>query len=111
METGKVRGLAVTSTKRVSSLPNVPTIDETVSPGYSYGAWYGVSVPAGTPRVIINQLNGAMAKIVQMPDVREAFDKQGMEPLAGTPEQFAGVIAREIDLTVKLMQAAGLKGE
>ena len=106
-----VRALAVTTLKRVASLPNTPTVDETIVPGFNYGVWYGVAVPAATPRVIVDRLNAALTKAVQVPDVREAMDKQAMVPLTGTPSDFAGVIAREIDQTAKLMQAAGLKPE
>jgi tripartite-type tricarboxylate transporter receptor subunit TctC len=111
LESGKVRTLAVTSAKRVSTLPGVPTIDESILPGYSYEAWYGVAVPAAVPKAIIAQFNGALGRIVRMPDIRDAFQKQGMEPQAGTPEQFAAVIAREIEQTVKLQQIAGIKAE
>lgn len=111
VESGKVRALAVTTLKRVASLPNTPTVDETIVPGFNYGVWYGVAVPAATPRVIVDRLNAALTKAVQVPDVREAMDKQAMVPLTGTPSDFAGVIAREIDQTAKLMQAAGLKPE
>lgn len=111
VESGKVRALAVTTLKRVASLPNTPTLDETIAPGYNYGVWYGVSVPAATPRAIIDRLNAALTKAVQMPDVREAMDKQAMVPLTGTPAEFAALIAREIDQTAKLMQVAGLKPE
>ncbi len=111
VETGKVRALAVTTLKRVASLPNTPTVDETIVPGFNYGVWYGVSVPAATPRAIIDRLNAALTKAVQMPDVREAMDKQAMVPQTGTPAEFATLIAREIDQTAKLMQLAGIKPE
>ena len=111
IESGKVRPLAVTSLKRVSSLPQVPTLDESGLNGYEYVAWYGINVQAAVPKAIVARLNDALAKIVQMPDVKEAFQKQGMESQSGTPEQFAAVIAREIALTVKLLQIAGIKAE
>jgi len=95
----------------VSSLPGVPTVDEAALPGYSYATWYGVSVPAVVPKAIVAQLNGALGRIVQMPEVKDAFQKQGMEAQAGTPEQFAALIAREIEQTVKLQQIAGIKTE
>ena len=111
VETGKVRALAVTTLKRAASLPNTPTIDETVVPGFNYGVWYGVSVPAATPRAIVDRLNAALVKAVQMPDVCEAMDKQAMVPQTGTPAEFAALIAREIEQTTKLMQLAGIKAE
>lgn len=111
LESGKVRALAVTSARRVATLPGVPTVDEAALPGYSYAVWYGVSVPAAVPKAIVTQLNGALGRIVQMPDVRDALNKQAMEPQAGTPEQFAALIAREIEQTVKLQQIAGITAE
>ena len=111
IESGKVRALAVTGIKRVSSLPNVPTLDESGLSGVDYGVWYGISVPAFVPKALVARLNGVLGKIVQLPDVKEAFQKQGMESQAGTPEQFAALIAREIELTAKLLQVAGIKAE
>lgn len=111
LESGKVRALAITTARRVSSLPGVPTVDEAALPGYSYATWYGVSVPAAVPKAIVAQLNGALGRTMQMPDVREALQKLGMEPLTGTPEQFGALIAREIEQTAKLQQIAGIKSE
>ncbi len=111
IESGKVRPLAVTSLKRVSMLPQVPTLDESGLSGYDYAAWYGISVPAAVPKPIVARLNGALANIVRMNDVKEAFVRQGMEPQSGTPGDFAALIAREIELTTKLLQVAGLKAE
>ncbi len=111
IESGRVRALAVTSLKRVSMLPNVPTLDESGLSGYDYAAWYGISVPAAVPKPIVARLNGALANIVKMADVKEAFVRQGMESQAGTPAEFAALIAREIELTLKLLQVAGIKAE
>jgi tripartite-type tricarboxylate transporter receptor subunit TctC len=111
VESGKVRALAVTTLKRAASLPNTPTLDETIAPGFNYGVWYGVAVPAATPHAIVDRLNAALAKAMQMPDVREALDRQAMLPYTGTPPEFGALVAREIDQTAKLMQAAGLKAE
>lgn len=111
VESGKVRALAVSTLKRVASLPNTPTFDETIAPGYNYGVWYGVAVPAATPRAIVDRLNTALAKAVQLPEVRDAMDKQAMVPQSGTPAEFGTLIAREIEQTAKLMQLAGMKAE
>ena len=111
LDAGRLRPLAVTTAKRASLLPSTPTLDESGLPGYDYSAWYGVSAPAGAPKDIIMRLNVVLAKIVQMPDVKEALDKQGLEPQSSTPEQFAAVISHEIEQTVKLVQLSGLKVE
>jgi len=111
LATGRLRPLAVTSAKRVSSLPAVATLDESGLPGFDYFAWYGVSATAGVPKDIIVRLNAEIGKIVHMPDVEQALNKQGFEPRSSTPEQFAAVISREIEQTVKLIQLTGLKTE
>jgi tripartite-type tricarboxylate transporter receptor subunit TctC len=109
LENGRLRPLAVTSLKRASSLPKVPTLDETLLKGFDYVAWYGVAVPSATPTDIVARLNSAIGKLVQLPDVKEAFNKQGFEAQASTPEEFAAIINREIEQTVKLIQITGLK--
>lgn len=111
LTTGRLRPLAVTSAKRVSSLPSVPTLDESGLPGFDYSAWYGLSVPAAVPKDIIMRLNAEIGRIVQLKDVREALNKQGFEPQSGTPEQFGALISREIEQTVKLIKLTGLKVE
>jgi tripartite-type tricarboxylate transporter receptor subunit TctC len=111
MATGKLKALAATTAKRISSLPALPTIDESGLPGYDYFAWYGMSGPPGLSKEILGRLNGALVRIVQMPDIKEALDKQGFEPHASTPEQFAALIHREIERTAKLIKLTGLKVE
>ena len=109
LDNGRLRPLAVTSLKRATSLPNVPTLDETLLKGFDYVAWYGVAVPSATPREIVVRLNTAIGRLVQLADVREAFVRQGFEAQASTPEEFGAVIQREIEQTAKLIQATGLK--
>jgi tripartite-type tricarboxylate transporter receptor subunit TctC len=70
-----------------------------------------MSAPPGLPKDILGRLNGALVKIVQMPDIKEALDKQGFEAHASTPEQFAALIHREIERTAKLIKLTGLKVE
>ena len=111
IDSGRLRPLAVTSLRRASSLPNVPTLNETLLKGFDYVAWYGVAVPSSTPKEIVARLNAALGKIVLLPDVKEAFNKQGFEAQAGTPEEFTAIINREIEQTVKLIQITGLKAE
>ncbi len=111
LDSGRLRALAVTSLRRATSLPNVPTLDETLLKGFDYVAWYGVAVPSSTPKDIVAKLNGVLGRIVQLSDVKEAFNRQGFEAQAGTPEEFSAVINREIEQTVKLIQITGLKAE
>ena len=111
LSAGRLRALAVTSAKRVSTLASVPTLDEAGLPGFDYSAWYGVSVPAGVPKNIIMRLNAEIGKLVQLKDVRGALNKQGFEPQSGSPEQFGALISREIERTSKLIKTIGLKIE
>ena len=111
LDNGRLRPLAVTSLRRASSLPKVPTIDETLLKGFDYVAWYGVAAPAATPREIVARLNAAIGKLTQLPDVREALAKQGFEAQPSSPEEFASIINREIEQTIKLIQITGLKAE
>ena len=104
---GKLRALAVTGTKRASALPQTPTMVEAGVPGYELTSWFGVLAPAGTPREIIDQLHGAVVKIVAMPEVREKFIAGGSEPEAGTPEQFAQQIRSDLAKFARIVRLAG----
>jgi tripartite-type tricarboxylate transporter receptor subunit TctC len=108
LDSGKIRVLAVTSDKRMPQLPSVPTVSEAGVPGYEYTAWYGVSAPARVPKQIVDQLNAAIGKAVQAPDMEETLFKQGFEPESSTPEEFAAIIHREIERTIELKRLAGL---
>lgn len=92
---GKLRLLAVSSSKRLAQLPDVPTIGETV-PGFVSGSWQGVMAPAGVPKPIIAKLNAEMARIVKLPDIREKMAAQGAEPQTNSPEEFGAWFKSEI---------------
>lgn len=109
LKNSRLRALAVTSAKRVSLLPSIPTLDEAGLPGYDYSAWYGVSAPAGVPKDIIARLNAVLTKVV--PELTEPLNKNGFEPQTSAPEQFAALIEREVERSVKLIQLTGLKAE
>lgn len=106
---GKLRGLAVTSAKRFPSLPQMPTVAESGLPGYEAVAWYGVFAPDGTPRDVVTRLNADIVKIVNSPDVRELFLKQGAESYATSPEEFTKVVQRDISKWAKVVKASGAK--
>jgi tripartite-type tricarboxylate transporter receptor subunit TctC len=111
LETGKLRGLAVTSAKRASSVLAVPTLDESGLPGYDRSSWYGVLAPAGTPKAIVTRLNRELAKVLHTSEMKEALVKQGLEPQTNTPEQFAAFIHKEIVESGKLMKMTGAKAD
>ena len=107
---GKLRLLAVSSSKRLPQLPDVPTVGETI-PGFVSGSWQGVMAPAGVPAPIVNKLNAEMARIVKMPDVREKMAAQGAEPQTTTPEEFGAWFKAEIAQWGKVIADAQIKVE
>ena len=111
VRTGKIRALAVTSTKRVPTLPDVPTVAESGLPHYDYLSWMGIAAPAGTPREIIAQLNAVVAKILKTPEARDWFAEQGGEPVGDTPEEFAAFIKHEHARWGPIVREAGIKAD
>jgi tripartite-type tricarboxylate transporter receptor subunit TctC len=107
LDAGRVRVLAVTSAKRATLLPDVPTIGEAALPGFDRSTWHGLIAPAGVPREIIAQLNALVVRIVAAPEMRELFHRQGLEPQTNTPEQFAALIKHDVAQATKLIQATG----
>jgi tripartite-type tricarboxylate transporter receptor subunit TctC len=108
---GKLRPLAVTSSKRAPAEPEIPTVAESGVPGFDVTAWYGVSAPAKTPRPIIDKLNAEFVRAVKSPDLRERLIAQGANPAGNTPEQYAAFVQNEITKWARVIKAAGIKGE
>jgi tripartite-type tricarboxylate transporter receptor subunit TctC len=105
---GRLRALGVTSEGREPSLPGVPTVGETV-PGYEATAWFGIGMPKGTPREIINKVNAEVNRALADPKMRERLAELGGKPIAGTPEDFGRVIAAETAKWEKVVTASGAK--
>jgi tripartite-type tricarboxylate transporter receptor subunit TctC len=105
---GRLRALGVTSEGREPSLPGVPTVGETV-PGYEATAWFGIGMPKGTPREIINKVNAEVNRALADPKMRERLAELGGKPIAGTPEDFGRVIAAETLKWEKVVTASGAK--
>ena len=97
VKAGKVRALAVTTAKRSSAMPDVPSLSETVLPGFDVGTWFGLLAPASTPPAIVQKLNAEVVRIIQQPDVRKQMLDAGSEPVGNTPEQMAAQIRAELD--------------
>jgi tripartite-type tricarboxylate transporter receptor subunit TctC len=108
---GRLRALAVTSAKRVSAAPKLPTVAEAGLPGYEYVAWYGVLAPAGTPREIIAKLNAELVKIAHQPDMKDKLTGEGGDVVGSSPEEFAAFIKRELVSSAKLVKSAHVKAE
>jgi tripartite-type tricarboxylate transporter receptor subunit TctC len=108
IRSGKLRALGVTSEGREPSLPGVPTVGETV-PGYEATAWFGIGMPKGTPREIINKVNAEINRALADPKMRERLAELGGRPIPGTPEDFGRVIAAETQKWEKVVTASGAK--
>lgn len=108
---GRVRALAVTTAVRTPLAPEMPTLHESGVPGYDRSGWYGVLAPAGTPREIVTRLNSTIVKLVNTPEMKDIFMRQGLEPAPSTPEAFGEFIRGEIADNMKLVRAAGIKVE
>lgn len=102
----RMRALAVSTAKRSSALPDVPTVAEAGVPGFVFDFWIGLLAPAKTPRAIVNKLNAEVAKALALPDVKERMSKLGAESLPMTPEQFDAYIKDEFATLGAVMKAA-----
>jgi tripartite-type tricarboxylate transporter receptor subunit TctC len=107
---GKIRALAVTSEQREPSMPDLPTVGDTV-PGYEATAWFGIGMPKGTPREIIDKVNAEVNRALADPKMRERLAELGGKPIGGTPEDFGKVIAAETAKWEKVVNASGAKAE
>ena len=111
VKAGKIRALGVSTAKRSSLLPDVPTIGESGLPGFDTDVWFGLVAPAGTPPDIVLKTQRDVARVVAMPDVRKQLLDIGAEPVANTPEEFAARIKRESALWAKVVQTARIRFE
>jgi len=111
LKSGRIKGIAVTTAKRSALLPELPTISESGLEGFDANNWYGLVVPAKTPRAIIDQLNAEVTKVLAMPEVKTTLFNQGLDPAPGTPEQFGAYIRSERAKWAKVIKASGAKAE
>lgn len=108
IKSGKLKGLAVTTTKRSALMPELPTVADTL-PGYETVAWFGVLAPAGTPPEVVDRLSAEIGRIARSPEMREKLTGMGAEPVGGTPAEFKAVIDRDIAKWKPLAQKVGIK--
>jgi tripartite-type tricarboxylate transporter receptor subunit TctC len=110
VKAGKLRAIAVTTKKRASNFPDVPTIDESGVPGYEIRTWYGVFAPAGTSPAIVKRLQAEIAKVLQLPVVREKLTSLGADStVTNSPEEFAAVFKADLSRFGPVVKAAGVR--
>jgi len=106
---GRLLALAVGSAQRSALLPNVPTVAEAGLPGFEYDLWNGLFAPAATPRAVVDQLNGEIARIMNLPDVRERLASQGVTYRPITADEFDRFVRSEVDKLKNVVRVAGIK--
>ena len=106
--TGKVRVMAINSSKRMPQLPDTPTVAESGLPDYKYDSWFGIMAPAGTPKPILTKISQDIAKVLAFPDVKEKLEVQGSIPAPTTPDQFDTIIKTDTERYGKIMRDAGV---
>jgi tripartite-type tricarboxylate transporter receptor subunit TctC len=109
VQSGQVRALGTTGKKRSTVLPDMPTIDEAGLPGYEATIWLGIMAPAGTPKPVVDKLNAEINKVLSRAETKQAWAKQGAEPLVMTPDGFDKYLRGDIDKWAKVIQTAGIK--
>ena len=111
IRSGRLRALGVTSTKRLTSLPDVPTIAESALPGYALEGAYGILAPPKMPRAIIDKLNAEFLRVLQLPDIRTRLVDLGFEPVGSTPEQYTALVVADMANWSKIFKEIGIKPE
>jgi len=108
---GKLVALGVSTSKRSSALPDVPTIAEAALPGFDYNLWVGLFAPAGTPPDVVDKINKDVDRVLQLPDVKERLASLGAEAMPMTPAEFKKFVQTEIAESAKVIKAAGIKAQ
>ena len=111
VQSGKIRALAVTTAKRSQLVPDLPTVSEAGLRGFEANNWYGIMVPAKTPRPIIDRLNKEFVAVLNAPDVKSILFKQGLDVAPSTPQQFGAYIKSETAKWAKVIKVSGAKPE
>src|SRR5262249_17637303 len=111
VKNGRIRALGVTSAKRATVAPDIPTVAETGVPGYEVVQWYGILAPAATPRDVIAKIHAATVRVLQDPAIQAHFVADGGDPVGGTPEEFSAVIRADLQKWGKVVKDMGYKPE
>lgn len=111
IRSGKLKAIAVTTAQRSPSMPALPTVIEAGVPGYEAETWFGLFVPAGTPKEIIARLNAEVHKVLKLPDVIQQLDNAGLQVRSSTPEQCAAYTRNEVEKWAKVIKAANMRAD
>ena len=111
IKAGRLRALAVSSGKRSSAAPEVPTVAEAGFAEFDFVSWLGLAAPAGTPKEIVSALNLEINRILRLPDVRERLNSLGSDPLGSTPEEFGVYIKSQVAIWSKVVKASGARAD
>ena len=109
VKAGRIKALGVSGLKRATAAPDIPTIAEQGLPGFQVDSWYGVFVPAKTPKPIVAQLNRELQRILALPDVKERLSRDGVEPAGSTPEHLHNIVQNEKKTWTKVIRQANIK--
>lgn len=110
-KSGRLRALAVTTARRSSATPDIPTVAEAGVPGYEMSQWYGLLAPAGTPTTFIDRLNTEIGKALKQPELRNRLQSEGAEPAGSSPQEFGAFFKSEIARWTRIVQQAGIRAD
>ena len=110
LKTGKAKALAVTTPKRSSALPDLPTMNS-IYPGFESDNWYAMFFPKGTPRPVVDRLNGEIRKALDTPEIKAFLPREALDPVASSPEELAALLKREIEKYAKVIRLANIRVE
>ena len=111
VKSGKLRGIAVTTQKRVGAFPDIPTMTESGVPGFDLSAWQGMVAPAGLPRPLLDRINGAVNRAISGQNFKTRMIELGNEVAGGTPEEFAAFVRRDSARWGEVIRKAGIKAD
>jgi tripartite-type tricarboxylate transporter receptor subunit TctC len=110
LKSGKAKAIAVTTPKRSSALPDLPTMNS-IYPGFESDNWYAMFYPKGTPRAIVDRLNAEIRKALETPEMKAFMPREALDAVASSPEELAALLKREIDKYAKVIQFANIRAD